>query len=77
LKEDFYLLANGQEIPCISVEYEDDHNMLDAMKVVLAFRKINKSDKVIIRYEDNLFGQGVLNFKFDSENITNIPDLKI
>lgn len=77
MKNDFIVRCGEKKYPCLSLEYEDDHNLAGEMKVIIAFRKMHSENDIVIEYEDNLFGQGIINFKFNNRTLTNIPDLKI
>lgn len=77
LQKDFVAEVNGVERPCVLLDYEEDHNILRDMKVVLVFDRSDKSGDIVIRYEDNLFGQGLINFRFKKEDLQSIPYLKI
>lgn len=76
IQNDFILRANGVVHPCVFLNYEDDHNIVPGMTLLLAFPKVEPNTDWIIAYEDHLFGLGLINFKVEKESLIRIPTLK-
>ncbi len=77
LRNDFSLMAGDKKLSCVFLNNEDNQNLLPEMKVLLAFYKPGSVGDMTLQYEDNLFGMGLIKFKFEKENIENIPQLKL
>lgn len=77
IQKDFNLIVSGKKNPCVFLHHEEDHSILNDFKLIIAFDAPPENEDITIEYEDNLFGQGLINFKFKKEDLTTIPDLKI
>jgi len=74
--KDFEIIVDGTSVPCLMANYEEDHNLLPVTRVLLAFSPTPVTSELILSYNDNLFGQGKIQFKYKASDINNTPILK-
>jgi hypothetical protein len=78
MKNDIYLVVNEDTLPCILFHYERNYGASPINIFDLAFENSNtnvNADKQIIVYAEHM-GMGIIKFKFNKEDINDIPKLK-
>ncbi len=80
IESDFFLIENGDTLPCVLSHYERNFGLSPKNNVSLAFKSNSlgrefENDK-IIAYDDHLFDVGLLHFKFSKENLNKLPILE-
>ena len=76
LPEDIYLVEDGDTLPCRLHHYERTYQMSSFCDVSLVFENRHKTttDKVLV-FDDRMFGFGRLQFRFEQDDLNNIPQL--
>jgi len=80
IQNDFYLVENGDTLPCLLCHYERNYGLTSLNRISLAFQNKHKTnmkytgDK-ILAYEDKLFDIGLVHFKIREESLNNLPIL--
>lgn len=79
--KDFTLEYNNQKYECKYVLFEPSHNISNEVTFSIVFQNLNIKKEVLsdikLIYDDKLFDLGIMKFNFKSQNIKDIPNLKI
>ena len=72
IEKDFYIVTSSNDtLKCSGVTFERNFKLAKNNKVLLFFTDVNPEDKIQLVYNDNLFKNGIIKFKFN-ENITKL-----
>ena len=70
IKKDFKVLTkDGGVIECSGVHFERSFNVAPYKKLLLYFDNIPVEDEIVLLYEDNFLGQGMLEFQLNNQPI--------
>lgn len=76
IRKDFKLLVGIDTIPCTICHYERNYNISPDNVFILVFPHEQKTEEdLTLLYDDKLFNQGIIEFKFKNKNIKNTPKL--
>jgi len=65
IKEDFTAITvSGDTIPCLGVTFERNFKLAPFKRILLHFGNIPEEENIQLVYHDQLFGNGILKFKF-------------
>ena len=65
IKKDFKIVTNSKDtISCAGVQFERNFKVAPFKRALLYFGNINPEDQVQLIYNDELFGNGIIKFKF-------------
>lgn len=68
MENDFYVVTSKNDtIKCSGVNYERNFKVAPFQKIMLFFSGIQPKDKIQLIYNDNLFGKGIVKFKFEEQ----------
>ena len=79
MKEDIYLLEQGDTLPCMAYHYEQAYDVKPHRSFLIAFAQregLAKTDKTFV-LDSPVFGTGPMKVQISSSDLLNIPDLKI
>ncbi|MEL1244934.1 hypothetical protein AAEO56_11720 [Flavobacterium sp. DGU11] len=66
INKDFYVVTSKKDtIPCSGIVFERSFKVAPIHKLLLFFGNIKPKDKIQLIYNDQLFGKGILKFKFE------------
>lgn len=76
IPEDVYLIDGADTLPCKLHHYERTYKMTSFSDITLVFENKNKqtNDKILV-FDDRIFGIGLLQFRFEKNNLNGIPPL--
>jgi len=65
IKKDFTIVTSSKDtIPCAGVQFERNFKVAPFKRALLYFGNINPEDEIQLIYNDELFGNGIIKFKF-------------
>ncbi len=78
LKNDLKLLEDGQELPCVLFLFSRNYNLAPTLDFALGFEASPSGNRVdkIFRYEDKIFGLGIVQLAVTAEALKALPTLK-
>lgn len=80
IQNDFALVDNNDTLACVLAHYERNFGLSSSNRISLAFEDKDQgkvkypSDKILL-YDDKLFETGLISFRFEKENLNNLPHL--
>jgi hypothetical protein len=79
LVKDFTLITeDGRRIPGAIVHLEPANSVAPIIRLTVGFEGIDlKESTLTLQYDDKIFNNGIMNFKYSKETLTNLPKLKI
>lgn len=76
IRKDFKLVSGLDTLPCVVCHYERNYNISPNNVFILVFPYQQKTESdLTLLYDDKLFNQGIVEFKFKNKNIKNTPKL--
>jgi hypothetical protein len=69
--------ATGNEYPLIGTHFENNYGLTPSDELVVFFKKQGgqNSNDLVIEYDDQLFGNGIIKATFTKNDLTKIPNL--
>ena len=81
IKEDFSIEIDSKKINCGLINVETDLSMQDAFLFIMSFDKPASAaypgKDITLIYKDNIFQNGILKFRFSSEQLNDFPKIKV
>jgi hypothetical protein len=83
LPKDFEMIIGQQSFPCVLHHFEQNYNLIPKLDILLGFEypdfySNHKIDKdITVKYNDQIFGAGLIEFNIRGEALSKIPKLKL
>lgn len=77
-QEDLSMIRGKDTVSCVLYHFERGYNLSSNNRMILGFpNKGEGNESITLRYEDKLFGIGIINLVIDKEKLNRVPKLKI